>query len=197
MIHHHPLRGTLGVLWLFSVVLILAGCAPASTSTGSTPTKPAPQASPSTAAPVPCQTQQLQLAFDRFGAATGNEGAQFALVNQLKQSCTLSGYPAVQLLDAQHQPIRARVVQATEAFLYNNLVPHQFVLQAGGKAYFVLEWTNQGCGKIPPASYASPISFLRVTLPLSQASLLIAYQFCAFGDSVVISPLEPNKIWKG
>jgi hypothetical protein len=63
----------------------------------------------------------------------------------------------------------------------------------------VVAWANLGCGKIPPASFASPVSFLRVTPPLNQASLLVATQFgvefCPFRNSVEISPLEPdNKV---
>ena len=67
MNHHHPVRGTFGFLWLFSVVLVLAGCAHAPTSAGSTPTVPAPRASPKPSAAAPCQTQHLLLAF-RFCA---------------------------------------------------------------------------------------------------------------------------------
>ncbi|HLZ60998.1 MAG TPA: DUF4232 domain-containing protein [Ktedonosporobacter sp.] len=194
MNHHHAVRGTLGVLWLFWVALALGGCALSPSSASSTPLSPAPRSDPSLSAPALCQTQHLLLAFVKSGAAMNNDGAQFVLVNQSKQSCTLSGYPAVQLLDARHQPIRAQVRQVTQGFLYGRQVPHRFVLQVGSKAYFVVEWANQGCGKIPPASSASPVSFLRVTPPLSQASLLIAIQFCTFGDYVEISPLEPDKI---
>ncbi|QBD80328.1 DUF4232 domain-containing protein [Ktedonosporobacter rubrisoli] len=203
MNRHRPVRGTLGVLWLFWVALVLSGCTTASPQARSTPTA-APRSASSPSAPPPCQTQHLLLAFGTFGAATSNEAAQFVLVNQSKQSCTLSGYPAVQLLDAQHQPIRAHVRQVTQGFLYQQQVPHQFVLQAAGKAYFVVSWTNQGCGKLPPGvgppgSFASPVSFLRVTPPLNQAPLLVATPqwggpFCPFRNFVNISPLEPYNI---
>lgn len=194
MSYHHLARGTLGFLWLCSVALILGGCAHASSSAGSTPTVPAPQSSPSGISLAPCRIQHLLLAFDKSGVALGNEGAQFVLVNQSKEGCTLSGYPALQLLDARHQPIPAHVGQFTQAYLYRTQPPHRFVLQAGGKAYFVVEWANLGCGKIPPASSASPVAFLRVTPPLNRASLLVATQFCAFGNSVEISPLEPDQV---
>lgn len=194
---HHLTRGTFGFLGLCLVALVLSGCIHASPSASSTSTVPTPRASPS--APAPCQTQHLLLAFDRFGAATSNEAAQFVLVNQSKQSCTLSGYPALQLLDARHQPIPAHVGQSTGSPLHPTQAPHRFVLGPREKAYFVVAWANLGCGKIPPASFASPVSFLRVTPPLNQASLLVATQFgvefCPFRNSVEISPLEPdNKV---
>ncbi|QBD77309.1 DUF4232 domain-containing protein [Ktedonosporobacter rubrisoli] len=198
MKHHRPVRGALGVFWLFWVALVLSGCATALSQARSTPTAPSPRSASSPWAPPPCQTQHLLLAFGTFDAATSNEAAQFVLVNQSKQSCPLSGYPAVQLLDARHQPIRAHVRQVTQGFLYLPQVPHQFVLQAGGKAYFVVSWANLGCGKLPPGvgppgSFASPVSFLRVTPPLNQASLLIATQWGA--RSVRSETLWTSLLW--
>ncbi|HEY7414360.1 MAG TPA: DUF4232 domain-containing protein [Ktedonobacteraceae bacterium] len=173
-------------------IFFLAGCQGIYSAAAATPTEPTPQSSPTPSASAPCQTQNLLLAFDTFGAATSNEGLQLALVNQSKQSCTLSGYPELQLLDAQHQPIQTQIKQVTQGFLYpQQLVSHQFILQAGGKAYFVVAWANEGCGQ---AFSASPVSFLQVTPPLNQAPLQIARQFCAFRNYVEISPLEPDKI---
>ncbi len=185
MNHHHPVKGMFGFLWLFSLALVLAGCAHASLSAGATPTVPAPRSSPS--APAPCQTQHLLLAFDKGGVALGNAAAQFVLVNQSKASCTLSGYPALKLLDARHQPIRAPVVQTTVGYLFITHAPRRFVLQAGKKAYFVVEWGNLGDCAPPPA-------FLRVILPGNQAPLLIAFRFCPYKDGVEISPLELDKV---
>ena len=187
MNHHHLIKGTFGFLWLVSVVLVLGGCAHASPSAGSTPTVPAPRASPSEASPAPCQTQHLLLAFDTSGVALGNAAAQFVFVNQSKERCTLSGYAALQLLDARHQPIQAQVVQSTGAYLYITHAPHRFVLQPGGKAYFVVEWGNLGDCAPPPA-------FLRVMPPGNQTPLLIAFRFCPYQDGVEISPLEPDQV---
>lgn len=188
------MRGTRRFLWLFLVAFVLGGCAHTSSSAGLMPTRPALRSSPPLAPPAPCQIRHFRLAFDKGGVGLSNEGAQFVFVNQSKENCTLSGYPALQLLDARHHPIRARIEQTTVGYLYITQAPHRFVLQMGGKAYFVVEWANLGCGKIPPASYASSVSFLRVTPPLSQASLLVAVQFCAFRNAVEISPLEPDKV---
>jgi Domain of unknown function (DUF4232) len=182
---HHPVRGTFWFLWLCSVAFVLGGCAHASSSAGLTPTVPAPRVSPS--APAPCQTQHLQLAFDKSAAAMSNDGVQFVLVNQSKEDCTLFGYPALQLLDARHQPIRAQVVQSTGAYLYITHAPQRLVLQAGRKAYFVVEWGNLGDCAPPPA-------FLRVTPPGNQTPLLLAFRFCPDKDGVEISPLEPDQV---
>ena len=114
-----------------------------------------------------------------------NDGAQFTLVNQSQQSCTLSGYPALQFLDAQFQPVQERVNQVTQGFLYPpQPAPQQFVLQPGGKAYFVIEWGN-GYG-----TNASQVSSMQVTSPLNQAFLKIPIQLRALNNYVEVSPLE-------
>src|SRR5260221_11740244 len=100
MNHHHPVRGTFGFLWLFSVVLVLAGCAHAPTWAGSTPTVAAPRASPKPSAAAPCQTQHLLLAFDTTGTAIDQPAPPLVFVNQSKGGCTLSGYPALDVLYA-------------------------------------------------------------------------------------------------
>ena len=155
--------------------------------TTQTSTVPAPRSSPSPSAPAPCQTQHLLLAFDKGGVALGNAAAQFFFANQSKGSCTLVGYPALQLLDARHQPIRAQVMQSPVGYLYVTHAPHRFVLQAGGKAYFVVEWSATG-------DCATSTAFLRVRPPGNQTPLLIAFRFCPDKESVEISPLEPNKV---
>jgi hypothetical protein len=66
---------------------------------------PGQQTAPSPAVFAPCEAQQLSLTFDKSGAALGNDAAQFVLTNQSQESCTLTGYPSLQLLDARHQPI--------------------------------------------------------------------------------------------
>jgi hypothetical protein len=109
------------------------------------------------------------------------------LVNQSQQGCTLFGYPALQLLDAGHQAIRAQVVPSTGAYLYIRHAPHRFVLQARRKAYFVVEWGNLGDCAPPPA-------LLRVTPPGHQTPLLLAFRFCPYKDGVEISPLEPDQV---
>ncbi len=187
MNHHHPVRGTFGFLWLFSVVLVLAGCAHAPTSAGSTPTVPAPRASPKPSAAAPCQTQHLLLAFDTSGTAMNQPAAQFVFVNQSKGSCTLSGYPALQLLDARHQSIRGQVTQeSTAAYLYITRPPQMISLHPGQKAYFAVTWVNLGC--------ATPTAFLRVTPPGNQTPLLLAFRFCAWKEGVEISPVESSQI---
>jgi hypothetical protein len=149
---------------------------------------------PSPGAQVPCQTQQLLLVAGQMASDLGNAGVQLSFKNRSLVNCTLVGYPTLQLLTAQQKPLQAQITGSTSGYLYSTRPPQMISLHPGQKAYFVVTWTNLGCGKIPPASYASLVSFLRVTPPLNQASLLIAVQFCAFRNQVAVSPVESSQV---
>jgi hypothetical protein len=140
-----------------------------------------------------CQTKQLLLASGTVTSNLGNAGVQLSFENRSRMSCTLSGYPMLQLLDAQQKPLQVKIRQATSDYLYRTRTPQVIALHPGQKAYFAVTWGNMGCSETPPTS-ASPISFLRVTPPLNQASLLVAVSLCAFRNEVSVSPLEPSQI---
>jgi hypothetical protein len=93
--------------------------------------------------------------------------------------------------------LRAQIARSTGSYLYITRPPQMISLPPGQKAYFAVTWANLGCGKIPPADYASPVSFLRVTPPLNQPSLLVAVEFwafCPFRNQVTVSPVESSQV---
>jgi hypothetical protein len=124
----------------------------------------------------------------------GNAGVQLSFENRSLVNCTLTGYPTLQLFSAQQKPLQAQITRSTSGYLYSTRPPQVISFHLGQKAYFAVTWANMGCGKIPPASYASPVSFLRVTPPLNQASLLVAVHFCAFRNQVAVSPVESSQV---
>ena len=189
-----PKRWVFLSLLPFCLAVILGSCGPNAPPTNTAPSEPVARPDPSPGARGPCQTGQLLLAAGQMMSALGNAGVQLSFQNRSPVSCTLSGYPTLQLLDAQQKPVQARILRSTAGYLYSTRPPQTISLHPGKFAYFAVTWGNLGCGKIPPASYASPISFLRVTPPLNQLSLLVAVHFCAFGNGVSVSPLEPSQI---
>ncbi len=181
-------------LFLFLWCVTLGGCGIPMTSMQGSASMPTSRPEPSPGAHVPCQTGQLLLVAGQMTSNLGNAGVQLSFQNRSRVSCTLSGYPTLQLLDAQQKPVQAKILRSTAGYLYSTRPPQMISLHPGQKAYFAVTWGNLGCGKLPPASYASPVSFLRVTPPRNQLSLLVAVQFCAFGNAVSVSPLEPSQI---
>jgi Protein of unknown function (DUF4232) len=93
----------------------------------------------------------------------GNAGTQYFFENTSKVSCTLISYPALQPLDARHQPLKIQVTDSTSGYLYKMREPQVIILGPGKKAYFVISFVNisiykRGCDKITWQE-----SFLRIT----------------------------------
>ncbi len=177
------------LLSLFSVAVILGSCRTPATATNAA----APRPEPTPSARATCQTKQLLLAKGQFTSNLGNAGLQFSFENHARLSCTLFGYPTLQLLDAQHQPLLAQIKRSTGAYLYRTRNPQVISLRPGEKAYFVVAWGNVGCGDAPPTD-TTPTSFLLITPPLNQTSFVVAFRICAFDNQVLVSPLEPSQI---
>ena len=120
---------------------------PAATTPPSTSTPSQPVATP-TASTVPstCQTNQLALAYDKFDGLDANQGDQFSLQNTSASTCTLDGYPNVQMLLATGQPTPTQERQDTGSYVFAGPVQIQTVsLQPGAKAYFVISWAAGAC----------------------------------------------------
>lgn len=189
-----PKRWSFLFFLLLCAAVILGGCGTSATSTQTRAPAPTIRPEPSPGAHGPCQTGQLLLVAGQMTSKLGNAGVQLSFENQSRVNCTLVGYPTLQLLSAQQKPLQAQITRSTVGYLYITRPPQMIALHPGQKAYFAVTWANLGCGKIPPASYASPVSFLRVTPPLNQASLLVAVQFCAFRNQVAVSPVELSQV---
>ena len=103
------------------------------------------------AAPVParaCQSSQLRAAVSSDTGAMLHREITVTLTNRGASACTLDGYPAIRLLDAQH---RASV--AAESF--SGAAPHAFSLAPGKHAAFEMRVaTSDG---VVPAYPTMPI----------------------------------------
>lgn len=155
-------------------VVILAACG-GSGSTGS-----------STTSGTTCQANQLDLVREHSGIATGRIGVEVAFHNHGSSACSLSGYPGVQLLDAQGHAATTHLQQATSAYTFTNQQVQTVSLAAGALAYFKLEWEDmsvQGCNSSSSAA---------LTPPGASSALTLALQVSACNGNITISPVEPS-----
>lgn len=152
---------------------------PTATAIGSSPTQ-----SPSGAVVTNCQTSQLTLAKQGDENGLGNFANIYRLQNTSQQTCTLEGYPGVQLLDANQQPMSITVLQQTSAYLYNTQTVQLVTLAPGTSGYFILEWSAG-------ASSCGGAASVLVTPPGDQTSLQIANTIQACTGKVIVSPIEP------
>ena len=188
-----PKRWLLLSLFLFSVAVILGSGRRPATATNAVAPAPTPRPEPTPSARATCQTRQLLLAEGQLTSNLGNAGLEFSFENHARVSCMLFGYPTLHLLDAQQKPLLVQTERSTSGYLYRTRDPQVISLHPGEKAYFAITWGNLGCGETPP-THATPTSFLLVTPPLNQTSLLVAFRICAYGNQVTVSPLEPSQI---
>jgi hypothetical protein len=131
-----------------------------------------------------CQTSQLTLAKQGDESGLSNFANIYRLQNTSQQTCTLEGYPGVQLLDEHQQPMSVTVLQQTSAYLYNTQTVQLVTLAPGASGYFILEWSAG------PNSCGGAASVL-VTPPGDQTSLQIAGTIQACTGTVIVSPIEP------
>jgi len=182
------------------VLLALSSCSSTSPSTVAPTSAVAPTAtvlptatlSPTTTALTNCQTTQLSLGLQSQQSGLSNFANIYSLTNTSAQTCTLDGYPLVQLLNASQQSLSIGVSKQTSAYLYNNQQPQLVSLAPAASAYFILEWNAgvNGSGNCPGAAYvwATPPG----PQPGDQGQLSIASAVDVCTGSVILSPIEPT-----
>ncbi len=102
--------------------------------------------------PRTCQTSQLSLATDpahSSGGAAGSLGITYLFTNISTTTCTLGGFPGLQLLNASSQPLTTTTIRSSET-------PTTVTLQPAGQAWFDIEFPTQtGFGTLTcPTSFA-------------------------------------------
>jgi membrane-bound inhibitor of C-type lysozyme len=156
-----------------------------------TPATPAP-ATPGDAAPdvVPCRGPDLKLTNDGGDAGMGHRIAIMALQNVGLRACSLTGYPAVTLLDGRGQALTAiRANQRPGSYLRSGQAPAPVTLQPKAKAFFDLAWTvipHEGEGETTCPTAAR----IRLTAPGDTSQVSLAQTFTPCGGKIDVSPIR-------
>lgn len=158
--------------------------------------------------PPTCRSGQLTLAITNAGVATGSAVMAGTFENRSSATCTLDGYPALQMLNADGGPIVTTARRETpEAFGSTpTMVPQGIDVGPGQQASFTIT-TSYGSQLVPPLPPCPKASSLLVTPPGAahglQATIpagggrppgLIAYPYAA-GEpcgAVTVSALIPG-----
>ena len=149
-------------------VLVLAGCGSSggagastqgtgntgsssatSTSSTSTTTGAAPSSTSTSAGAEPCRAAGLALSFLGQQGATGHGELGFVLRNTGSSPCRTIGYPGIQFLDKDGNPLPTKSTRTTHDF-FGQTQATPLVIQAGGSASFRVGVTHginssQGC----------------------------------------------------
>ena len=130
--------------------------------------------------PRTCQTSQLSVVSDPAhsgGGAAGSLGMTYVFTNTSTTTCTLGGFPVLQLLGASGQPLTTTTIHASQT-------PTTVTLPPAGQAWFDIEFPTQtGFGNLQcPVSSA-----LAVTPPDNTTALRISGsggQIGAYGGDI-------------
>ena len=180
-------------LMLLSVSLLAACTSSQSTLLASTPTT-LTRSTPTTAqARSTCQTSQLKLASDTGDAGMGHRAAQFSFQNTSNSTCTLFGYPDIQVLNGDHHAISIQVTQKESGYLFGPVALKVVSLEPTAKAYFVIDWIAAGVCSTNSISIFG--TFLQAA-PSGQTSALTvsAATIDACGGEVGVSPVSNRSI---
>ncbi len=94
-----------------------------------------------------CTSGQLRPRPGQLSAATGHVIDAFSLVNRSASTCTLYGYPKVQMLNAHGAPMATHAIRVSpgSGTFFGNVDPEQIVtLTPGRKAWFWLIFEQPG-----------------------------------------------------
>jgi membrane-bound inhibitor of C-type lysozyme len=175
-------------------VAILERCARPSSGTGQPPgPTPSPAPAPGGVLPAsaPCKSAQLKLSSEGGDAGMGNRVAVLGVQNIGPQACSITGYPAVTLLDARGRALTTvRSEQTPGNYFRNGQAPTPVNLASQAKAYFDLAWNvvpNEGQGEKTCPSAAT----VRFTAPGDATALALVQAFTPCGGRIRVSPMRP------
>lgn len=132
---------------------------------------------------APCRAANLRLNSESADAGAGNRTNVFGVTNIGSAPCSVAGYPAVSLLDAQGRGLTAIRSDQNP----NTATPVN--IPAGGKAFFDIHWTvmpNEGAGeRVCPSA-----TRVRVLIPGDTAALAIPLAFQPCGGRIRVNPFR-------
>jgi len=191
-----------GLIGLGAVLLgaCSSGSSSSSASTGATTTTVAPSSSttrasaPSTSTtattspggPTQCPTPKLTATVYGSGGAAGTIETTIALTSSASTTCTLGGYPGLQMLTAAGGNLPTTVIRKGN-YSFTSMAPTVVSIAPGQAAYF-----NMGYSDVPTGSETScPTSAsLAVTPPNSYTSTTVSAQLGPCGNgSIAVSPV--------
>jgi hypothetical protein len=154
---------------------------------------PAPESSGSTAATQEahhqrCSAPQLQGRLEDRGQAMNQPSFWISLTN-IGETCTLRGYPGVQLLDAAGRPVNMDIRRGG-GFIAPDPGPRDVTVEHEGTAWFVVSSTKV-C-----RSGEAPVSSAILVIPPDdriQTRITAQIPYCPGESNVAVSALSPDE----
>lgn len=150
-----------------------------------------PVYSPNLWTPERCHVWQLEAAAGGGNAATGHRERIFTLTNTSDVTCTMYGYPGMQMQAANGQALPTYVHRGSDYFQFANVPPTTVTLNPGQMASFAI-----GYAVIPTGNEPCPTSNrLEITAPNDYDQLIIPFQMNPCGGRIDTSPVAFGYSW--
>ncbi|WP_333611956.1 DUF4232 domain-containing protein [Brevundimonas bullata] len=121
----------------------------------------------------------------------GNRLTTLALQNVGTQTCSLTGYPTVTLVDAGDRVLTAvKAVQEPGSYFTQGTAPTPVALKPQSKAYFDLAW-NVVPHEAEGEKVCPEAKTLRLTTPGDTALVTLPLALTACGRQIRVSPFRP------
>ena len=164
--------------------MLLAACgssAPPTTATTSPNTTGAPAGSTN------CRADQLGATRLATAAAAGHVVVTYGLRNTSSTTCTLFGYPGVQLVDASGRPLPTQVSRGG-SYTFAAETPVAVALAPGAQASFFLGYSDVPAGNENGCASSSRVD---ITAPGATGTVVVADRIAPCGHgAVAVSPVR-------
>ncbi|HUY10270.1 MAG TPA: DUF4232 domain-containing protein [Candidatus Dormibacteraeota bacterium] len=123
--------------------------------------------------------------------AAGHQSYAFVLTNTGSTSCTLDGYPYVQLLDGSGNALGTTPIESNDGVTSVSLLPETVTLAVGGTASFALQYED-----VPTGSQTCPAAAsMRIYLPgtadtTAPSPVTVSTDIAPCGGIVYLSPIR-------
>ena len=128
-----------------------------------------------------CVSTQLAVALGHGGVAMGHIGQVVSFENVSTKTCTLKGYPGVEMLDAAGHPIRTEVTDGP-SYTVASLPERAVTLTPGSKASFDLGYsdaTGYGTAVCPTSAQ------VKITPPNASQPITVSWRIQPYGGSTI------------
>ena len=160
-----------------------------------------PETATASSVPLTCRNNQLEVAVGFGpGAALGNVGIPFIIVNISGSDCTLKGYPKLAFVPASYKKTSIKVTSGG-GMIYGPVKPRLVVIKPGATASFGLDFVN-GAGQQDPLAGPCMVQNVYVKLPARTATLpkthetTVNFNFCHSNFRVDVTSFQAGPLPK-
>ena len=160
-----------------------------------------PETATASSVPPTCRNNQLEVAVGFGpGAALGNVGIPFIIVNISGSDCTLKGYPKLAFVPASYKKTSIKVTSGG-GMIYGSVKPRLVVIKPDATASFGLDFTN-AAGQQDPLAGPCMLQNVYVKLPARTATLpkthetTVNFNFCHSNFRVDVTSIQAGPLPK-